>query len=119
MNGLPILLAKFPGMEDYSRRRRKAQAPVPTDVSILLKGLMDHSVLGERSEAAVLIQNWEKVVGARVAVHLQVLDIQGDTLLLRASSGPWQSEANLQKKAIIEGCNALLGKVRLRELRFA
>jgi len=103
----------------FPRRRRKAQADTPTDVSVLLQGVLAGSLLGERMDSYTLVTHWKNVVGERMVAHLQVLDLQGNTLVLHASSGPWLAEANLQKKAIIEGCNALLGKNRVRELRFA
>lgn len=103
---------------NYSRRR-KADAPQPTDITVLLKDMLSHTVMGEQLEAYTLVERWSEVVGERVAKHIQVLDLQGKTLVLHATSAPWQAEANLQKKAIIVGCNTLLGKDRVHEIRFS
>lgn len=104
-------------MDGY-RRRRKAKAEVPTDVSVLLQGVLGQSLLGEGMDAYRLAEGWPAIVGARMVQYLQFVEIQGDILVLRAASAPWKSEANLQKKAIIGACNAHLGKARLRDIRF-
>lgn len=98
---------------EFKYKRTKSKNPVPTDVGVLLE-----RVLGGQMDGYLLVEKWTSVVGERVAKHLQLLDLQGNTLVLKASSAPWQSEANLQKKAIIDGCNAVLGKDRVRNIRF-
>jgi len=105
-------------MSDFSRRQRKGKTEAPTDISVLLTDLLGKSMQSVQYDAYTLTQRWHEVVGERMTKHLQVLDLQGTTLVLHASSAPWQAEANLQKKAIIVGCNALLGHERVRDIRF-
>ncbi|WP_304246708.1 DciA family protein [Fibrobacter succinogenes] len=41
------------------------------------------------------------------------------TLVLKAASSAWRSELFLQKKAIIDRCNTLLGEPFIQAIRFA
>ena len=54
----------------------------------------------------------------RVLQKTQIAEMDGRTLVLKAVNSAWKQELFLQKNAIIERCNLLLGKPVVRDVRF-
>jgi hypothetical protein len=97
---------------------RNHNTPYLVHASVVLSKVLSKGIVGEKNALMTLSGNFEKLFGRQLAAHLEIADLQGGILVLKAASSVWKTEASYQKKAIIERCNGLLGKAIVRSVRF-
>ena len=88
------------------------------DVSVLLERVLKKNHIDENMHFRTISERFGEVVGSAVLPHVELVKLDKRTLVLKAASSAWKSELFLQKNAIIERCNNLLGKPLVRGLRF-
>ena len=102
--------------------RKKRKKPVcgkdPEDISVLLQMLLDKTPLGEEMAFEKLSEGLETIVGPLIKPHVQIAKINKNILTLKCDSSAWKQELFLQKKAIIDKCNLLLGKPSIKDILF-
>ena len=106
---------------DRKRHFRKDKGMGTQDVSVVLGRMLKQSGLAKRFDHSYelkLLNCWSDVVGEGVASQVKLIDIKNGTLLLKTNSPVWKNEINLQKKAIFQRANEMLGKKLIYNLRF-
>ena len=89
------------------------------DVSVLLERVLKKTHIDENMHLQTISEHFGEVVGSAVLPHVQLVKLDKRTLVLKAASSAWRSELFLQKKAIIDRCNTLLGEPFIQAIRFA
>ena len=87
------------------------------DISILLERVLIKNHISEDINFKVISERFQEVVGSLVD-HVKPIKIDKNILVLQADNSTLQFELNLQKKAIIAKCNALLGRPFIQGIRF-
>lgn len=107
-------------MAAFEQRRRKNGVCKngPADISVLLKMVLDKSNITEDMTFKTLSEGFEKVVGTLLLPHVKIDRFNKGILVLKCANSAWKHELFLQKKAIIDKCNTLLGKPFVRSIRF-
>ena len=88
------------------------------DVSVLLERVLKKNHIDENMHFGTLSEHFGDIVGSAVLPHVQLVKLDKRTLVLKAVSSAWKSELFLQKKAIIDKCNSLLGEPFIQAIRF-
>lgn len=106
-------------MLEFKRNRRKKGfcEGGPADISVLLKMVLDKNKISEDMTLKTLTDNFEKVVGPLLLAHISPVKFDKNILTLKCENSVWKHELFLQKKAIIEKCNIVLGKPAVRDVR--
>ena len=107
-------------MENPYRIKRKK--PVcgkdPEDISVLLQMVLDKAHITDEMALEKLTNGLETIVGSLVKPHVQIAKFERNILTLKCDSSAWKQELFLQKKAIIDKCNLLLGKPSIKDILF-
>ena len=99
-------------------RKKKFCGNGPEDISILLQLVLDKAHISDEMAFAKLVDGLEIIVGSLVKPHVQLVKLDKCTLVMKVDSSAWKSELFLQKKAIIDKCNSLLGEPFIQAIRF-
>ncbi len=102
----------------HKKRRKPVCGKDPEDISILLQMVLDKAHITEEMALKKLSEGLESVVGALIKPHVQILKFERNVLTLKCDSSAWKQELFLQKKAIIDKCNILLGKPAVKNILF-
>ncbi len=107
-------------MENFEKKRRTKSfcGKDPTDISVLLKMVLDKSEISQDMTFNTLCENFENIVGTLLLPHVKPMELNKNILVLKAANSAWKQELFLQKKAIIDKCNFLLNKPAIRDIRF-
>lgn len=109
-------------MIDPEYRRPKRGASVSKnqilDIGVLMQMVLDKNHISQDMHFKVLSERFSEVVGDLLLPHVSLIELNKNTLVLKAASSAWKQELFLQKKAIIDKCNSLLGKPFIRNIRF-
>lgn len=107
-------------MENPYRIKRKK--PVcgkdPEDISVLLQMVLDKAHITDEMALEKLTNSLEMIVGPLIKPHVQIVKFEHNILTLKCGSSAWKQELFLQKKAIIDKCNLLLGKPSVKNILF-
>lgn len=106
-------------MSDFEKRRRGKSVckSGPADISVLLKMVLDDNDITEEMTFITLSEGFEKVVGPLLLPHVEIERFNKGILVLKCANSAWKQELFLQKKAIIDKCNLMLGKPAVRDVR--
>lgn len=88
------------------------------DVSVLLEQVLKKNHIDENMHLRTISEHFGDIVGNAVLPHVQLVKLDKRTLVLKVASSAWRSELFLQKKAIIDKCNSLLGEPFIQAIRF-
>ena len=88
------------------------------DIGVLLEMVLKKNHIAEDMDFRVLSERFSEVVGEAVLPHVELVKLDKRTLVLKARSSAWKSELFLQKNAIIDRCNTMLGKPVVQSIRF-
>jgi predicted nucleic acid-binding Zn ribbon protein len=105
-------------MPPLVRRKKGVTGEGAVDISVLIAKVLDKAHVSESMDFKTLSDRFEEVVGKAVCTHVQPVKLDKHTLVLKAASAAWKSELFMQKNAIIDRCNALLGKPVVKAIRF-
>jgi hypothetical protein len=102
----------------YKRRGKPVCGKAPEDISVLLQMVLDKAHITDEMALEKLSEGLETIVGPLIKPHVQIVKFERNILTLKCGSSEWKQELFLQKKAIIEKCNLLLGKTSVKKLLF-
>ncbi len=107
-------------MENIERKRRKKNVcgGNPTDISVLLKMVLDKNNISEDMTFEAICEGFEQVVGPLLLPHVKPVKMDKNILVLKAASSTWRQELFLQKKAIIDKVNLMLNRPAVRDVHF-
>ena len=88
------------------------------DISVLLERVLKKNHIDENMYFNTISEHFEEIVGSAVLPHVRLVKLDKRTLMLKVASSAWRSELFLQKKAIIDKCNLLLGKPSVKNILF-
>jgi hypothetical protein len=98
----------MPHSKGFARRKdRRSTDPVP--IGEIVDGLMEEDVLRRGMPVARLARAWPELVGERLARATQPVSLEGGVLTIRASDGPWGSQARYLVEQIRERADQALG----------
>ena len=106
---------------DYPKRRRSIQGVTgnrAVDISVLVERVLKSSHISEDIHFKTIAEHFAEIVGNTVAPYVKLEKLDKQTLVLKAVNSAWKQELFLQKNAIIERCNSMLGKPVIRDVRF-
>ena len=88
------------------------------DVELLVDRVLDKLHLTDEMQFQSLSEKFREVVGDLIFPHVKPLEIKKGILSLKVDNSAWKSELFLQKKAIIDKCNLMLGSPVIQGIRF-
>ncbi|HXJ65285.1 MAG TPA: DUF721 domain-containing protein [Actinomycetota bacterium] len=97
-----------------ARRRPKPRDPKvriegTTPVGDLVAGLLGRREFAEGMRLGRLAKGWADVVGERLAGECAPVRLEGGTLVVAASTGPWGAQVQFLADAIQKGANRVVG----------
>ena len=87
-------------------------------VGQVLSRLMRTLGLGAELEGWRAVEEWPRVVGARVGRHSRAVSFRNGALLVEVDGSAWMHELSFLKRDLIQKINRHLGMERVREVRF-
>lgn len=103
----------------FVRRKKGTTGERAVDISVLLERVLKKTHIDENMHLQTISEHFGDIVGKAVLPHVEIVKLDKRTLVLKAASSAWRSELFLQKKAIIDRCNTLLGEPFIQAIRFA
>ena len=100
------------------RKRKEYTGHKVVDVELLVGRFLEKFKLAEEMQFQKLVERFQEVVGELVFPHVKPLEIKKGILSLKVDNSAWKSELFLQKKAIIDKCNLMLGSPVIQGIRF-
>ena len=88
------------------------------DVELLVGRVLEKLHLSDEMQFQNLSERFQEVVGDLIFPHVKPIEIKKGILSLKADNSVWKSELFLQKKAIIDKCNLMLGSPVIQGIRF-
>ena len=98
-------------------RRKDARSTEPVSIGEVVEGLLSEEVFARGMPVATLIQRWPELVGERLAEATTPVSLEGGVLVLRASDGPWGSQARSLAEEIRTRADQALGGDQVRSVR--
>ena len=102
----------------FVHRKKRTTGEGAVDISVLLEQVLKKNHIDENMHLRTISEHFGDIVGTAVLPHVQLVKLDKRTLVLKAASSAWKSELFLQKKAIIDKCNSLLGEPFIQAIRF-
>ncbi|MCQ2055584.1 MAG: DUF721 domain-containing protein [Fibrobacter sp.] len=102
----------------FVRRKKGVTGQGAVDISVLLEKVLDNAHISENMDFKTLSERFVEVVGASVLPYVNLVKLDGHTLVLKVATSAWKQELFLQKNAIITKCNLVLGKPFVQAIRF-
>jgi predicted nucleic acid-binding Zn ribbon protein len=85
----------------------------------VLKTVVRKLGLEKRVKEAVIAQEWERIVGAKIAGHSKPVGVRGRTLIVNVDSSVWLSELNNYfKDTIVDQVRSDFQESRIKRIRF-
>ena len=100
------------------RKRKEYTGHKVVDVELLVGRVLEKFKLAEEMQFQKLVERFQEVVGELVFPHVKPVEIKKGILSLKVDNSAWKSELFLQKKAIIDKCNLMLGSPVIQGIRF-
>ena len=108
-----------PRETEWQRRQSEERRPRPRDPKVrvegttavgdLLAGLLGRREFAEGMRLGRLTKAWAEVVGERLAGECRPIRLEGGTLTVAASSGPWGAQVRFFAGRDPKGANRALG----------
>jgi predicted nucleic acid-binding Zn ribbon protein len=83
----------------------------------VLDGLLQQAPWGGGLVLGELGRRWSEVVGETLSRECTPTALQGEVLLVRASSAPWAAQLRFLQSDIAARANEVLGSPKVREVR--
>ena len=88
------------------------------DISVLLERVLTKNHITEDIHFKTISERFSEVVGPLLIDHVTPIEINKNILVLQVPNSALKFELNIQKKAIIDKCNTLLGKPFIQGIQF-
>ena len=99
------------------RQRKDERTSHDTPIGEIVAGLMGEPLFARGVAVGRLAVEWDRVVGPRLAAATAPTSLDGDTLIVAASSGPWGAQARFLAAEIRVQANAALGNDAVRKVQ--
>ena len=100
------------------RKRKEFTGHKVVDVEMLVGRVLEKFKLADEMQFQSLSERFREVVGDLIFPHVKPVEIKKGILSLKVDNSAWKSELFLQKKAIIDTCNLMLGSPVIQGIRF-
>ncbi|MCX6338324.1 MAG: DUF721 domain-containing protein [Candidatus Aureabacteria bacterium] len=88
-------------------------------ISDVLSGVLKKLGLQHRVRVARIAQDWERLVGSKIARHCRPVAVRGGTLVVNVDSSVWLSElSNFFKEKMLEQIHSEPGGKGIKHIRF-
>jgi hypothetical protein len=91
----------------------------PSPVGEVVESLLGRREFSRGMGVGKLARSWPDVVGDRLAEETRPAKLEGGTLVITASSGPWGSQAQFLAEEIRKRANSLLGTDDVKRIHVA
>lgn len=99
------------------RRRGLAnRATEPQELGSILQDLLRRRPWGPGMTLGELARGWTSVVGERLAQESTPVSLEGETLVVRASSSAWAAQLRFLAAEVVDGANRMIGAESVRRL---
>jgi len=99
------------------RRRRDERSSKETPLGDVLAGLLREPAFARGLAVGKLVAEWQGVVGPRLATETAPVSLDGGTLVVAASTGPWGAQARFLAEEIRSQANRALGAHVVRRVQ--
>ena len=99
------------------RQRKDERTSQDTPIGDVVAGLMREPLFARGVAVGRLAAEWERIVGPRLAAATAPMSLDGGTLIVAASSGPWGAQARFLAAEIRVQANAELGDDAVRKVQ--
>jgi hypothetical protein len=99
------------------RHRKDERTSHDTPIGDIVAGLMHEPLFARGVAVGKLAAEWEHIVGPRLASATSPRSLDGGTLIVAASSGPWGAQAGFLAAEIRVQANAALGNDVVRKVQ--
>ena len=99
-------------------KRKEFTGHKVVDVEMLVGRVLEKFKLADEMQFQSLSERFREVVGDLIFPHVKPVEIKKGILSLKVDNSAWKSELFLQKKAIIDKCNLMLGSPVIQGIRF-
>ena len=98
------------------RQRKDERTSRDTPIGEIVAGLMGEPLFARGVAVGRLAAEWERIVGRRLAAATSPMSLDGGTLVVAASTGPWGAQARFLAAEIRAQANAALGHEAVRNV---
>ena len=108
------------GMMPHSkgwRRRRDERTSSGESIGRVLEALLREPAFARGIAVGRLAAEWQRIVGPRLAAETSPVSVDGGTLIVAASTGPWGAQAGFLAEEIKRQANHALGGEHVRAVR--
>ena len=99
------------------RQRKDERTSQDTPIGEVVAGLMREPLFARGVAVGRLAAEWDRIVGPRLASATAPTSLDGGTLIVAASSGPWDAQARFLAAEIRVQANAALGNDTVRKVQ--
>lgn len=79
---------------------------------------LEKSGLHTALQRNVLLEDWDGVVGPRIAAVTRAAEVRGETLVVEVASSAWLNELTMMRKTILERINRVREGTTVAQIRF-
>ncbi|MDR0517697.1 MAG: DUF721 domain-containing protein [Fibromonadaceae bacterium] len=90
----------------------------PLGIGSLAMDFLNTLLSQEQKDIITLNSNKAKILPGKLQEKINIAALSRETLILKAGSSVWRSEAMAVRASIIAACNKVLGKTAVKSLRF-
>ena len=98
-------------------QRKDDRTGDPVSIGEVVDGLLQEDEFSRGMPVALLAKAWPELVGERLARATQPVSLEGGVLTVRASDGPWGSQARYLAEEIRKRADEALGGDAVRSIR--
>ncbi len=95
-----------------------SRSKIPESISTILSSTLKHLQLEKPIQKYSVMNNWEDIVGEKIAEKTKPSHFSGDTLVVGVDSHAWMTELNFMKPAILEKIRQKSQGHPIKNLRF-
>lgn len=106
----------MPSSTGWRNRRDKRRTDL-TPLGEVIEGLLRERPFARGLPIGRLAVSWERVVGPRLAGETAPVSLEGGTLAVAASTGPWGAQARFLAEEIRNQANRELGSEQVKRVR--
>jgi len=88
-----------------------------SSVGDIVEGLLGRREFARGMGVGKLARSWAQVVGDRLAAETRPAKLEGGTLVVHATSGPWGSQATFLAEEIRKRANGMLGTEEVKRVQ--
>jgi hypothetical protein len=98
-------------------KRKDERSGDPVSIGAVVDGLLQEDEFARGLPVARLARAWPELVGERLAKATQPVSLEGGVLTVRATDGPWGSQARSLAEEIRRRADDALGGDAVRNIR--